>query len=135
MLLNITILPGDGIGPEVTAEAVRVLESVAKAFGHKLNLTYKPVGGVGLQSSNDPLPADTLEACLNSNAVLLGAVGGPAYDGVPANLRPESGLLRLRSELGAFANLRPAVCVAGLESCSPLRTNVVRGTDVLIVRE
>lgn len=135
MLLNITVLPGDGIGPEVTAEAVRVLENVVKVFGHELNLKNKPVGGAGVQSSNDPLPADTLQACVNSDAVLLGAVGGPAFDALPANLRPESGLLRLRSELGAFANLRPAVCVAGLESCSPLRTEIVRGTDVLIVRE
>jgi 3-isopropylmalate dehydrogenase len=135
MLLSITVLPGDGIGPEVIAEAVRVLESVAKAFGHELNLNYKPVGGAAVQSSNDPLPDDTLQACLNSAAVLLGAVGGPAFDALPANLRPERGLLRLRSELGAFANLRPAVCVAGLESCSPLRAEVVRGTDVLIVRE
>ena len=135
MLLNITVLPGDGIGPEVTTEAVHVLESVAKTFGHKLNFAYKPVGGAGVQSSNDPLPADTLQACVNSDAVLLGAVGGPAFDALPANLRPESGLLRLRSGLGAFANLRPAVCIAGLEKCSPLRTELVRGTDILIVRE
>src|SRR5579863_10614958 len=135
MLLNITVLPGDGIGPEVIAEAVRVLGGIAKAFGHELNLDYKPVGGAAVQSSNDPLPDDTLQACFNSAAVLLGAVGGPAFDALPANLRPERGLLRLRSELGAFANLRPAVCVPGLESCSPLRTEVVRGTDVLIVRE
>jgi len=135
MLLNITVLPGDGIGPEVIAEAVRALENVAKAFGHGLKLEYKSIGGAGVQSTNDPLPGDTLQACLNSTAVLLGAVGGPAFDTLPVNLRPERGLLRLRSELGAFANLRPAICVPGLESCSPLRTEVVRGTDVLIVRE
>ena len=135
MLLNITVLPGDGIGPEVIAEAVRALESVVKVFGHELNLQYKPIGGASVQSSNDPLPADTLQACLNSDAVLLGAVGGPAFDGLPASLRPESGLLRLRGELGAFANLRPAFCIPGLESCSPLRAEVVRATDILIVRE
>jgi 3-isopropylmalate dehydrogenase len=135
MLLNITVLPGDGIGPEVIAEAVRVLKSVAKVFGHESSLKYKPVGGAGVQTTNDPLPNDTLQTCLNSDAVLLGAVGGPAFDALPANLRPESGLLRLRSGLGAFANLRPAVCIAGLENCSPLRAEVVRGTDVLIVRE
>src|ERR1700722_7474959 len=135
MLLNITVLPGDGIGPEVIAEAVRALESVVKVFGHELNLQYKPIGGASVQSSNDPLPADTLQACLNSDAVLLGAVGGPAFDGLPASLRPESGLLRLRSELGAFANLRPAFCIPGLERCSPLRAEVVRATDILIVRE
>jgi 3-isopropylmalate dehydrogenase len=139
MLLNITILPGDGIGPDVTEQAVRVLQSVAKTFGHDLNLTYKLIGGAAVQSSNDkdkdPLPNDTLQACLSSGAVLLGAVGGPAFDRLPATLRPETGLLRLRRELGAFANLRPAVCFPGLESCSPLRAEVVQGADILIVRE
>jgi 3-isopropylmalate dehydrogenase len=135
MLLNLTILPGDGIGPEVTDEAVRVLDSVARAFGHQLSLRRKDIGGVAVLSSNDPLPTDTLQACLSSGAVLLGAVGGPAFDHLPRPLRPESGLLRLRRELGAFANLRPAVCYPSLEDSSPLRPEVVRGTDVLIVRE
>src|SRR5580698_1643763 len=135
MLLKIAILPGDGIGPEVTDEAVRVLEAVATAFGHELNLTKKDIGGAGLTSSGDPLPQDTLQACLASGAVLLGAVGGPAFDNVPKDLRPERGLLRLRRELGAFANLRPAVCFPALEDCSPLRPEVVRGADILIVRE
>jgi 3-isopropylmalate dehydrogenase len=135
MLLNLTILPGDGIGPEVTDEAGRVLDSVARAFGHQLSLTRKDIGGVGVLSSNDPLPTNTLQACLSSGAVLLGAVGGLAFDDLPRLLRPESGLLRLRRELEAFANLRPAVCYASLEDSSPLRPEVVRGTDVLIVRE
>jgi 3-isopropylmalate dehydrogenase len=135
MILNLTALPGDGVGPEVTDEAVRVLETIAEIFGHKLTLTRKPVGGAALQVSNDPLPADTLRACLASGAVLLGAVGGPSFDSFPSILRPESGLLRLRRELGVFANLRPAVCFAGLEDTSPLRAEVVRGTDVMIVRE
>jgi 3-isopropylmalate dehydrogenase len=135
MLLKIAILPGDGIGPEVTDEAVRVLEAVATAFGHELNLTKKDIGGAGLTSNGDPLPQDTLQACLASGAVLLGAVGGPAFDNVPKDLRPERGLLRLRRELGAFANLRPAVCFPALEDCSPLRSEVVRGADILIVRE
>jgi len=135
MLLKIAILPGDGIGPEVTDEAVGVLEAVAAAFGHELNLPKKDVGGAGLTSSGDPLPQDTLQTCLASGAVLLGAVGGPAFDNVPKDLRPERGLLRLRRELGAFANLRPAVCFPSLEDCSPLRPEVVRGTDILIVRE
>ncbi len=135
MLLNITTLPGDGVGPEVTDEAVRVLEAVAEAFGHQLSLTSKPVGGAALLSSKDPLPADTLQACLASGAVLLGAVGGPSFDNFPSHLRPESGLLRLRRELGVFANLRPARCFPALEDCSPLRPEVVRGTDILIVRE
>ena len=135
MLLNLTALPGDGVGPEVTDEAVRVLETIAEVFGHQLSVTRKPVGGAALLSSKDPLPADTLQACLASGAVLLGAVGGPSFDNFPSHLRPESGLLRLRRELGVFANLRPALCFAALEDCSPLRAEVVRGTDVLIVRE
>ncbi len=88
MLVNITVLPGDGIGPEVTAEAVRVLECVARAFGHELNLKYKPIGGSGVQSSNDPLPSDTLQACVNSDAVLLGAVGGPHLMRCPRTCGP-----------------------------------------------
>jgi 3-isopropylmalate dehydrogenase len=135
MLLKLTILPGDGIGPEVTDEAVRVLESVARAFSHDLRLTKKDVGGAALLSSNDPLPGDTLQACLSSGAVLLGAVGSPAFDKYPSQLRPERGLLRLRKELGAFANLRPAICFPALEEYSPLRSEIVRGTDILIVRE
>jgi 3-isopropylmalate dehydrogenase len=135
MLLNLTILPGDGIGPEVTAEAVRVLESIADTFGHQLKLTQKDVGGAALLASNDPLPQDTIQSCLSACAVLLGAVGGPAFDKFPAPLRPEKGLLRLRKELGVFANLRPATCFSSLEGCSPLRAEVVRGTDMLIVRE
>jgi 3-isopropylmalate dehydrogenase len=135
MLLKLTILPGDGIGPEVTDEAARVLGSIAEAFGHQLSITRKDIGGAALLSSKDPLPTDTLQACLSSGAVLLGAVGGPSFDSFPGHLRPESGLLRLRRELGVFANLRPAVCFAALEDCSPLRPEVVRGTDVMIVRE
>ena len=135
MLLKLTILPGDGIGPEVTDEAIRVLESIADVFHHQLSVSRKDVGGVALLSSKDPLPSDTLQACLSSDAVLLGAVGGPSFDSFPSHLRPESGLLRLRRELGAFANLRPAVCFSSLEDCSPLRPEVVRGMDVMIVRE
>ena len=121
MQLKITTLPGDGIGPEVTAQAVRVLEASAQAFGHHLEVTEKNMGGAALLASNDPFPQDTLKACLDSAAVLLGAVGGPAFDKYPPQLRPEAGLLRLRKELGVFANLRPAICLAGMESLSPLR--------------
>jgi 3-isopropylmalate dehydrogenase len=135
MILRLAVLPGDGIGPEVTAEAVRVLESVADCFGHAVQVTRKDIGGAALRSSNDPLPKDTLLACVASNAVLLGAVGGPAFDSAAPHLRPEQGLLRLRRELGVFANLRPAMCFAGLEDCSPLRAEIVKGTDLMIVRE
>jgi 3-isopropylmalate dehydrogenase len=135
MIIKITTLPGDGIGPEVTQQAVHVLQAIADGFGHRLKVTQKNIGGAALVASNDPLPPDTIQSCLTSGAVLLGAVGGPAFDSYPAKLRPEAGLLRLRSELGVFANLRPAICLQGLESLSPLRPEIVRGTDVVIVRE
>lgn len=135
MLLNLTILPGDGIGPEVTEQAVFVLEAIADSFGHQLQLTRKAIGGAGLKAANDPLPADTVQSCLASGAVLLGAVGDPAFDQNPSHLRPEAGLLRIRRELGAYANLRPAVFFPELEDCSPLRPEIVRGTDIMIVRE
>jgi len=135
MNLKIAIVAGDGIGPEVTAEAVRVLEVVAQSFGHTLELAHEKIGGAGLTASNDPLPPATLNACLSSSAVLLGAVGGPAFDGYPRHLRPEAGLLRLRRELGAYANLRPAVCYPALLGSSPLKSELVKGADILIVRE
>lgn len=135
MLLKLTVVAGDGIGPEVTEEAILVLQAVADRFDHQLQLERKPIGGAALTAVNDPLPADTLQACLASSAVLLGAVGTPAFDHNPPHLRPEAGLLRLRRELGAYANLRPAVYFPALEDCSPLRPEIVRGTDIMIVRE
>jgi 3-isopropylmalate dehydrogenase len=135
MNLRITALPGDGIGPEVTAEAVRVLGEIAKWFGHELQLEEKQIGGEALRKFGNPLPDATIRSCMASQSVLLGAVGTPAFDHNPRELRPEAGLLRLRKELGAFANLRPAVFYPALAACSPLREEVVRGTDVLIVRE
>src|SRR5450631_4394976 len=135
MLLKLTILPGDGIGPEVTEQAVLVLQAVADGFGHQIQLQNKLIGGAALSVVNDPLPVDTVQACLASSAVLLGAVGSPAFDHNPGHLRPEAGLLRIRRELGAYANLRPAVFFPALEDCSPLRAEIVRGTDIMIVRE
>jgi len=135
MQLKITILPGDGIGPEVTQQAVRVLQAVAGVFGHQVQLQSKAIGGAALSATNDPLPADTIQACLSSSAVLLGAVGSPAFDKNPGHLRPEAGLLRIRRELGAYANLRPAVFFPALEDSSPLRAEIVRGTNIMIVRE
>src|SRR5271157_3890566 len=135
MELRVTSLPGDGIGPEVTSQAICVLEEVADGFGHDLELDEKEIGGVALEKFGNPLPEATLQACLASQAVLLGAVGGPAFDHNPRELRPEAGLLRLRQELGVFANLRPAVFYPMLAGCSPLREQVVKGTDILIVRE
>jgi 3-isopropylmalate dehydrogenase len=135
MKLRITTLPGDGIGPEVTAEAVRVLTEVADGFGHDLAIEQKEIGGEALTKFGDPLPEATIRSCLASQAVLLGAVGTPAFDHNPRELRPEAGLLRIRKELGAFANLRPAVFYPALAACSPLREVLVKGTDILIVRE
>jgi 3-isopropylmalate dehydrogenase len=135
MLLNLTILPGDGIGPEVTDQAVLVLRTVADSFGHQLQLQTRNIGGAALAVSEDPLPADTLQACISSSAVLMGAVGDPKFDHYPNHLRPEAGLLRLRRELGAYANLRPAICFDSLVESSPLRAELVRGTDIMIVRE
>jgi 3-isopropylmalate dehydrogenase len=135
LLLKITALPGDGIGPEVTTEALKVLEATAKLFHHELQINTKPVGGAGLTAANHPLPDDTLQACLASDAVLLGAVGGPSFDHYPIDLRPEKGLLKLRQALGCFANLRPAVLFPSLLDSSPLRPEAVQGTDIMIVRE
>ena len=135
MLLKLTVVAGDGIGPEVTEQALLALQAVADGFDHQLQVQHKPIGGAALTTANDPLPPDTLHACLASSAVLLGAVGSPAFDHNPPHLRPEAGLLRLRRELGAYANLRPAVFFPALEDCSPLRGEIVRGTDIMIVRE
>lgn len=135
MLLNLTVLPGDGIGPEVTAEAVRVLEAVARKFSHQLQLSTQLIGGAAFDATGDPLPHATIEACLASSAVLLGAVGDPKFDSHPPAQRPEAGLLRVRKALGAFANLRPAICFPSLAYSSPLRAELVAGTDILIVRE
>ena len=135
MKIKIVVLPGDGIGPEVTAEATQILEAIAAKFGHQLDLTSKDAGGCAIRAHNDPLPPDTLSACLDSDAVLLGAMGDPAFDNYPIKLRPEAGLLRLRHELGAFANLRPARLFSALSEASPLRTDLIKGTDLVIVRE
>src|SRR5215471_16543400 len=135
MTLKIAVVAGDGIGPEVTSEALRVLNAVAPAFGHTLELAHENIGGAALLANNDPLPPATLNACLGAKAVLLGAVGGLAFDSYPRHLRPEAGLLRLRRKLGAYANLRPAVCYSALIESSPLRTDLVKGADILIVRE
>ena len=135
MHIKITVLPGDGIGPEVTKEAMNVLEAIAKKFEHTVDVGYEKIGGEAITEFNDPLPERTLESCFESGAVLLGAVGSPAFDNHPIHLRPEAGLLRLRRELGAFANLRPALLFPALADSSPLKPGVVKGTDMVIVRE
>jgi len=135
MKLRVTVLPGDGIGPEVTAEAVRVLQTVAGIHGYKFDFEEHAIGGVAIREFGSPLPRTTLDACLASDAVLLGAVGAPEYDRLPANQRPEAGLLLLRRALGGYANLRPAICYPAIADCSPLRSEVSHGADILFVRE
>ena len=133
--MKITVLPGDGIGPEVTAEAVRVLQAVGTIHSHKFEFEERPIGGVAIKETGSPLPSLTLDTCLASDAVLLGAVGAPEYDSLPPNFRPEAGLLLLRRALGGFANLRPAISYDAIAEASPLRSEIVKGADVLIVRE
>lgn len=132
---KIVLLPGDGIGPEVVAEAVRVLEAVAAKFGHKFAFTTCPMGGNAIDSHGTPLPDETLAACRQADAVLLGAVGGPKWDDPAAKTRPEVGLLKIRKELGLFANLRPIKPSAHLLDASPLKKEILEGTDILFVRE
>src|SRR5215212_5957071 len=135
MRARITILPGDGIGREVTAEAVRVLETIAAIHGYRFEFEEHAIGGAAIKEFGSPLPRTTLDACLASDAALLGAVGSPEYDHVPPNQRPEAGLLLLRRALGGYANLRPAIAYSSIAACSPVRTEVACGTDILIVRE
>jgi 3-isopropylmalate dehydrogenase len=135
MRIKITTLPGDGIGPEVTTEAVRVLQTIAAIHGFRFEFEEHAIGGVAIKKFGSPLPRTTLDACLASDAVLLGAVGSPEFDRVPPNQRPEAGLLLLRSALGGYANLRPAIAYSSIAACSPVRTEVAQGTDILIVRE
>ena len=135
MTFRITILPGDGIGPEVTAEAIRVLKTIAAIGGHSFEFDEQPIGGIAIRTNGSPLPRTTLDSCLMSDAVLLGAVGSPEYDHLPSQQRPEAGLLLLRRALGGFANLRPAISYDAIASCSALRKEVRSGADILIVRE
>ena len=135
MKLKILVTAGDGIGPEVTREAVAVLREVAAAGGHKLEIEEKRIGGVAIVNDGTPLPADTLASALNSDAVLLGAVGGNEFNSLPPDKRPEAGLLGLRAALGGFANLRPAFAFKELAANSPLRPEIIDGADILFVRE
>ena len=132
---NITVLPGDGIGPEVVREAVKILKIVEAKKNLKLNLTEAPVGGAGYEAAGHPLPEDTLKAAQSADAVLLGAVGGPQWEKIDFSLRPERALLGLRSNLGLFANLRPAKIFAPLADASTLKPEVVEGLDIMVVRE
>jgi len=135
MVKNIAVLPGDGIGPDIIAEAVKVLKKVEQLFGTGYNFQEYPIGGIAIDQTGEPLPESTLKACLDSDAVLLGAVGGPKWDNLPGNKRPEAALLGLRKGLGLYANLRPAVVYPSLVGASTLKEEVVSGVDLLVVRE
>lgn len=135
MKQKITILEGDGIGSEVTREAIRVLKTVAALHGHEFSFDHKPIGGVAIKQSGSPLPTATLDACLDGDAVLLGAVGSPEFDSLSPAERPEAGLLLLRRALGGYANLRPAISYDAIAAASPLRSEIAGGVNILIVRE
>ena len=135
MSAKIALLPGDGIGPEVVAEAKTVLETVGRKFGQTFEFTTHLIGGCAIDAHGDPLPEATLEACRKSDAILLGAVGGPKWDDPTAKTRPEVGLLKIRKELGLYANLRPIKASPSLIDASPLKRNIIEGTDILFFRE
>src|SRR5688572_757066 len=135
MPLKIALLPGDGIGPEVTEEAVRVLKDVADHAGKQFQFSTHSIGGVAIDAHGRGLPEQTLEACLGAKAVLLGAVGHPKFDGRLPSERPEAALLTLRQALGGYANLRPAICYAPLAKRTAFQPERVKGANLLIVRE
>jgi 3-isopropylmalate dehydrogenase len=135
-IYKIAVLPGDGIGPEITEQALKALKAVAVKYGHDFKFTEGLIGGAGYDGAGHPLPQETLDLCHNSDAVLLGAVGGPKWDDLPVHLRPEAGaLLPLRKALGLYANLRPTKVFPALVNASTLKPEVVSGLDVLVVRE
>lgn len=135
MKAKITLLPGDGIGPEVTAQARRVLETVAKERHHQFAFSEAPIGGYALDAVGSALPETTLQVCREADAVFLGAVGGPQWEKLPGAQRPESGLLALRRGLGTYANIRPVQVHPVLADRTPLKADIVNGTDLIVVRE
>jgi len=133
---RIAVLPGDGIGPEVINEGLKVLNAIESKYGVDFQEDMYPFGGVAIDKTGDPYPAETQAACLKSDAVLLGAVGGPKWDSLPGSKRPEAGLLDLRKSMGVYANLRPAVLYGPLKDSSPLKPEIIGdGLDVLVIRE
>jgi len=132
---RIVVFPGDGIGPEIVKQAARCLSAVADRYGHRFDLDWHLVGGAALEATGNPLPEASLQAARSADAILLGAVGGPRWDDLDAAVRPEDGLARLRRELGLYANLRPVRAIPALIDCSPLRPELLRDVDLLIVRE
>ena len=133
---KIAIIKGDGIGPEIVESAIRVMNKIAEKYGHKFNFEEVYMGGIAIDKFGEPLPETELEKCLNSDSILLGAVGGPKWDNVESSKRPEKGLLKLRKSLEVYANLRPAKIIPVLESASPLKKErIADGVDIMVVRE
>ncbi len=136
MEFNIGLLKGDGIGPEIVDSAVRVLEKIGEKYGHKFNFSSYLIGGCAIDATGKPLPEETVEGCLASDSVLLGAVGGPKWDGLGGDIRPEKALLGIRAAMELFTNLRPAKLYPALKGACPLRADLVeKGFDIMIVRE
>ncbi|MCU4154755.1 3-isopropylmalate dehydrogenase [Carboxylicivirga sp. A043] len=136
MKLNIAVLPGDGIGPEIVAQAQKVIDAVAEKFNHEVNYTNALVGATAIDQVGNPYPDETHEICMQSDAVLFGAIGDPKYDNDPkAKVRPEQGLLAMRKKLGLYANIRPVTTFPSLLDKSPLRLDIVEGADFVVVRE
>ncbi|WP_196137175.1 3-isopropylmalate dehydrogenase [Aliikangiella sp. G2MR2-5] len=135
MTIQIACLPGDGIGPEVAESVETVLEAVAKKFNQDIKVERYLIGGCAIDETGSPLPQETIDACKKANAVFLGAIGGPRWDDPNASVRPEQGLLKLRSELGVFSNIRPLTVFPKLLSASPLKEEVLKGVDFVVVRE
>ncbi len=133
---KITVLPGDGIGPDIIEETLQVLKLIGEKYGHNFNLTEADMGGIAIDKHGVPLPQSTIDACKSSDAVLLGAVGGPKWDTLPGHLRPEAGLLGIRAALGLYANLRPAIIYSALKDASPLKSEIIsNGIDIMVIRE
>jgi len=136
MELNIAVLPGDGIGPEIIEQAIKVVDAIGNKYGHKINYTYGHVGAVAIDKTGNPYPDETHEICMNADAVLFGAIGDPKYDNDPsAKIRPEQGLLAMRKKLGLYANIRPTATFKSLVNRSPLKTELVDGADFVTIRE
>src|ERR1700741_1092741 len=133
MKKNITVIEGDGIGPEVTRQSIRVLNAIAESFGHEFNYTYCLMGADAIDKTGNPLPDETIATCLDSDAILFGAIGDPKYDNDPsAKVRPEQGVLKLRKELQLFANIRPISTYSALQHLSPLKSKQLKGVDFII---
>lgn len=136
MNYNIAVMAGDGIGPEIVEEALKVLNKVGEVYGHEFKYTDVLGGGIAIDKTGNPLPDESIEICKKSDAVLLGAVGGPQWEDLPGHLRPEAGLLKIRKELGLFANLRPAILYSALKDATPLKPEIIGDNlDLLVVRE